>query len=565
MKGFNYAEFSSEELGLFVIDVKKDTIGDITTSSVKLPGRTGEVYKGAEIGSKKIDIECFAVGLKSDTERNTLLQEIAGFIGQTTDGDLYPLILEHEQDITYWVYPTGVSEFTRANATATEGSFTLSFICPEGKGYKEQIEQQLTTPTFELSAEGTAPTAPVFTVNVEKDIKKLGISDTDGNYIYIGNGFNVDDADEQINMKPRVLYDPCTTLATWTKVTENTLTFNIENGYISSDADITTSSNSLEPIKKDGDYFYGTAKEGQKGWHGAVRQQMLNTSCDDYIVRARFYVNNRYGRAQNKIELYLLDNLGKRIGKLMIKDNGNSMENMVHIQVGSDSSTSGASKGVYNSDTDKKVKTTKKNSLSKKPVKFKTTKKVTVKKNGKKKTETVSKSYSYPQSNEENSFTDFYGYLELRKIGNKFTAKVQKLDSKGKEIKNGTYTSKVYTDSTGKFSKALAGVAVYMAKYDISEDTLKQKYKPNIVKLCDLRVYNVLEKATTTVIAEKGDELIIDCDNKVIYKNGYIYLEDVYIGSVFPQLDPKEPSMFAMSPAPSTDVKWSVTYHPKFY
>lgn len=565
MKGFEYAGFSSDELGIKVTKVKKDIVGELSANTVKLSGRVGEVYKGSEIGSKKIDIECFSDTVATQREKELQLRDIAGFIAQTTDGDLYPLILEHEQDITYWVYPTAISEYAPASEGNPEGSFTLTFTCPEAKGYKEEIETGLTRATNTLQAEGTAPTAPIFNLQVGADTKKIGISDTDGNYIYIGSGFNVDDADTSVNMKPRVLYDPCNTLATWTKVTSAGLTFNLENGKIVSDADITSSTNSLEPSKKGGNYFFGTQPEGWKGWYGAARKQMLNTACTDYTIRARFYVNNIYGRAKNKIELYLLDAQGTRIGKLMIKDNGNSMENMVHIQIGSDTGT-GSSKGIYNSDTDKKVKTTKKNTLTKKPVVYKQKKKVTKKKKGKKKTETVSKTYSYKQSSEENTFTDFYGYLELKKVGNKYTATVQKLDKNGKEIKNGKFTSKTYTDSSNKFSKRpLAGIAVYMAKMAIDEDKINESYKPNTIKLADVRVWNILEKAPTSVVAEKGDEIIIDCDNKVVYKNGVVYLEDLYIGSKFLALDPQEELTYSVSPRPSANAEWTVSYHPKYY
>lgn len=574
MRGFNYCGFDSEEeLGIFVEDAKKDIIGSLTATTTNIPARIGELYQGITIGSKAIELKCFLPEIYTAQEKAEALRNIAGFIGQTTDGELYPLILAGEEDVTYWVYPSAISGFDNINQNSFEGSFTITFGCPESKSYGELIEQPLTKASTVLNAEGTAPTGAILTLEAGQNLKKIGVSDENGDFVYIGSNFELDDADTTVNMKPRILYDPCNTLASWTKVTPSTLTFNIENGDIATDANISATANALVPTKKNGKPNFGTNPNGSSKtkWYGAVRQQYLTTACDDWIIRARFKVDNNYGRARNKIELYLLDSVGRRIGKIMIKDNGNSMENDVAVQIGYNYPSN--YKMVYNSATDKKVKTTKKNTLGNKDVIFKKSKTVKVKKttttkSGKKKTETVSKKMTeivkYDQSNEENTFTDFYGYVELRKVGNKYTAVVQKLTSKGVAIKNGKFTSKTYTDSSKKFGDRLAGIAVYVAKLDIDEDAQGFDYKPNSLALADVRVWNVLG-AVNEVVAEAGDEIVIDCDNKTVYRNGVVYMENIYIGSVFPTLDPNEEQAYAVSPVPSATNKWSLSYHPKFY
>jgi len=561
---FNFASMNSDtDLGIIVNGIKRDSLAKLNPTFTSVAGRHGEVYEGTQRGGKEFEVECTLMA-NSEVQREAEIDELAGFFGQTTDGDLYPLIFSDRADTIYYAVLTEFSALSPLSQTVHDGNFTLKFFVPEGVGYMDLIEQPITEPTITIEPLGTADTAPIFELTAGETLSQVGISDSEGNFIYLGGGYDVDPNEDTPTTATSelILADSANDLSLWTKLTTN-LPFTIENGSVASDASLATTPDAIEPAKKNGEYFFGTNPNGagKKGWYGAVYHRMLTTSLPDWKVRARFFINNRYGRAQNKIELYLLDANKKRIGKLMVKDNGNSMTNMLQAQIGYDSN--GTHKEVYTSLKDASIKTTKKNSLSKKPVYFKHTKKVTDKKT--KKTKTVyTTSVAHAQSNEENTFTDFYGYIELTKKGNVYSATVQKLDSKGKEISGKAYSLGTYTDKNNTFGDSLAGVAIYMAKHDITEDSNGKAYKPNQVQLTDLRIYKVNLKGEVDMVADKGDVITIDCDNKQVFKNGVLY-NNLYLSSSYLTMLAGQPNVYSVSPTPSATNTWKVKYSPKKY
>ncbi|WP_413491323.1 distal tail protein Dit [Brochothrix thermosphacta] len=557
---FNYCGFDSKkDFGIVLNDINRPITAEFKEQVTEIPGMLGDLYEGTSLGGKKFELEVSLL-TESESDRVYTLRELANVLTQTADGDEYPLIFSDEPDVTWWVHPTSTSMPERLNRSSAV-SFTMSFTCSEGVGYQTKEEIQLTEETTVYTPKGNTTTRPVLTLTTESDLTKIGVSNGD-EYVYLGAGFDVENQDAPINLKPRVLNDPCNTLASWTKITPATLSFNIENGSLSTDSDMTTTDNAIKIGNKGGKSYFGKNPLGVGGktWFGPVRQQMLSKELEDWQVTARMRITNKYPRAKNKMELYLLDKKGTRIGKMMIKDNENSLENLIDLQIGY-ASQSGKYKAIYSSDRDGQGKTTKKNKLKPKKISFKTIAKVTDKKNKIKKGDVISKAMTVEQSNEQNVFTDFYGNLTIKKQGNKYTATVEKINKKG--LSNKKYT-KTFTDSDNKYGDKLAGVALYLSKWDIKEDTSNPvvEYTPNYLSLADVKVYEILGKQKQ-IVAEKGDEIIIDCENNVVYRNGIRYLENVSIGSQFFDAEAKQENVVTVYPEPGSKNKWELHYVPR--
>jgi phage-related protein len=60
--------------------------------------------------------------------------------------------------------------------------------------------------------------------------------------------------------------------------------------------------------------------------------------------------------------------------------------------------------------------------------------------------------------------------------------------------------------------------------------------------LCDVKVWSILNggngaSSVPVTIARSGDEIKINCEDRTVYKNGDIFMKNLYIGSEFPTME----------------------------
>ncbi|EIT85903.1 hypothetical protein A374_08709 [Fictibacillus macauensis ZFHKF-1] len=555
MPSINYCGYDSlKDLNLNVTDIRKDSTPAMTEQVEDIPGMFGVIYNGTSFGATTIEIECLLI-VDTDKERTQLIRDISSLIVQTSDGRDYPLILSDDPDVTWWVHPVEFTQPQRVAQGVSDSIITIKFSCSEGVGQGLKQTVNLNALTSTITPIGTAITRPVFTLVTKDPLTKVGISNGE-EYVYLGAGFDDESQDSPVDQKPRVMDDDCKTLTKWTKIT--TPTFLIENGKIASDATFRNTAEAIAIGQKNGKDFFGTNPngKGKKGWYGAAYQQFLTQSLTDWEVYARVNFNNKSQRAMNKLELYLLDSNGKRIGKLMVKDNDISLENLVAAQIGYESEP-GKYRDVFLSTRDGS-KITKKSRTKKISVRGKMK---TTDSKGKTKVYTTSKTLS--TSAMENTFTDFYGYIRLKKQGNKYTATVSELNDKGIEI--GKKFTTTYTDTANAFGDKLGGIALFLGKHDITEDTFDTPvaYTPNFMQLAHVSIYGI-QGDTKQVVLEAGDEIIIDCENHRVYKNGVSYMSNFLIGSQFFEMKANEVSVFSVYPTPSANNEWQLDYTPRY-
>jgi hypothetical protein len=206
---------------------------------------------------------------------------------------------------------------------------------------------------------------------------------------------------------------------------------------------------------------FGNAVNGK--WHGPCVMQWLPSSYNDYRIKIGMYNRQYYARSRGKSEIYLLDSDGVKIGYISLKDKGNSEEVMIKVHLFKGTSE----KVVYDSygkikKGKKKTRTVKLGSVTKKVVS-----------KGKTKTVQQWKTVKLDEDTSTSTYTDFYGFIQLEKIGNKFKVEIMKLDDDSNPAWSKPVTA-TWTDSNNTYNQDLAGIAFYTAKYDIDEDKLIQ-------------------------------------------------------------------------------------------
>ncbi|MFJ7932319.1 distal tail protein Dit [Peribacillus sp. NPDC096448] len=541
-----------KEIGLIINEIKRPVTPEITETTQDVPGMVGSLFLGNNYGQRVFDIE-ITIKAQSESERVQKIHRLAELTMTFGDGE-FPMIFGHESDITYYGHFTNITIPERLALTHW-ATCTLTFSCSDPKGYGEYETNDMTENPTTITPNGTDECYPTFTCIPKKDVTKIAVTDEDGNYVFLGSEVDPDTGNSPIDKEPLVLADPCNTLATWTKITSSTLTWPLDNGVIG--GEMTSSPNSLLPGKtSDGYANFGPPAKDK--WHGPLRLQWLPGSYNDYRVRVRFINQQSYNRAQGKVEMYLLDANGSRMGKLMLKDNG------------TESKVVYAGLKLYGS-TDKDLYygpgTLKRGKSKTRTIKVGNgTKKV--KEKGKTKTVQLWKTVKLDEDLDTSTFTNFYGYIELEKIGNKYRFNIMKLDDNSNPAWKKPITQ-TWTDTKNAYTRDLAGVAFYVAKWDIYEDTTVPvtHYRNNDMRLCDLRVWNIIDGgdgsdlSKPTVIARKGDEVKINCEDRTIYKNGDFFMKKLYIGSDFPTMKGGIPKTFAFEPD-LADADWYVEYRP---
>ncbi|MGC4375932.1 distal tail protein Dit [Fictibacillus sp. Mic-4] len=549
---FNFCGVDSKDLGLIVNEVKKPVTPEIKENTQDVPGMLGEIFLGNSYGQKTFEITV-TIKASSEQERVQKIDQLNELVMTFGSGE-YPMIFSTEADYTYYGHFSAISVPERLSQTHW-ATCTLTFSCSDPRGYGEYEAYDLIQNPVTITPNGKAECFPIFTCMPKKDVTKIAITDEEGNYIYVGADVDPDTGDSPVNKEPLVLHDPCNTLATWTEITKSNLTFELENGIPSG-----TMRSTADAIKvgltSDGYADFGPATNDKK-WHGPVRLQWLPNGYDDFRIRVRMWNNQYYPRSRGKCEVYLLDSNGVRFGKFMLKDNGNSEEVYAQIQLGKSNDFHNLYYGKGKIRKGKKTTKTIKLGAGTKEVKSK----------GKTKTEQQWKTVKIDEDTTKSTFTNFYGYLELQKIGNKYRAEIMKFDDNS----NPAWDKPIvvtWTDTQKKYGKSLAGIAFYTAKMDIEEDAANpvKRYTNNGMALSDVKVWSIINggngsTSKPTVIAHKGDEIKLNCEDRTVYKNGAFFMKNLYIGSQFPTMQGGVPKTFAFEPG-LEDADWYIEYRP---
>lgn len=541
---FNYDGVSMESVGVRLIDRPIISQPKITESMQNVPGKIGELFFGNDIGSRTITAK-IALLCKSQEELNDRKLYIDNLFIKDEAAE-FPLVFDEDPLWTYYVHFAGRTDFESTGAIY-EVATTLTFTCSVPYKYGRQIDTNISSNVHRFTPLGQQKTYPIFSAIAKRDTTWCGLSTT-SEFLYVGGKVNVETGEIATTIYNLVLTDTAQNMALWQRQSPDTFK-QVASGTVGKGSYFQQADDDINV--KD----YGTNEGKATEWYGPALKRMLTKQLANWKVTFRIQAMNRYKRAEGKIELYLLDSASNVIGKLGIKDNGEGSEQEINIQIMK-------SDGTYK--TVGQFKPTVKN---KKTVALNKKRKV-------KKTDSKGKvTYTYVtlkeainENNSTNDFTDFYGNLTLEKVGNQFYASVVKLDTKTRnEI--GSWSA-MWTDTMDVFKKDLAGFLLYAGKRAITEDKNGINYKDNYLAFCDLKVYEradiVQEEIVSTspeIIIYEGDELVFNCEQGRIYKNGQLFMDAMHIGSQFVELigGVSEEIVFA------DDFNWTMHYRPTAY
>lgn len=436
----------------------------------------------------------------------------------------------------------GIELDVRSTAAVTISNFKIYYANQNATGRLvdesfEKVNDDLVTINDDTTVtihddKSNATSYPLFTLIAPTKLTKIAIADNSGNDNYVFLGSETDpDAEAQItdNM-PRVLWDRCNTMATWKNFDSNNKpTFNLENGVIGKGAAIDSTSNFIRPkLDKKDHYMFGTPFVKRK-WNGAGGSHpALPEPLSEWKFTVRVEIYCRDPRSMGKLELYMLDQNQARMGKVMLKDNSNSRDVVLEVELGThDTRTHVSTYG-----TKYKGKTSKKTLKVYKGGK-KTTKRVTYRSGGKTKKKTVVQYVTKKRTTRtaSSTFTNWYGNITVSFIGNKLSVSAMKLNSKQANVwaKPITMTKTLSDADVAKYvgGHQLDSFAVYMAKYPITEDLSAPliRYKNDYMRLDDLKVWKVINGGTSEAsspmpICDPGDEIKIATEDGTVYRNG---------------------------------------------
>lgn len=541
---FKFCEADAiEDLDLIVNEIIMPVTPEISENVQEVPGMVGKIFLGNSYGQKIFNI-VVTIKAKDSQELASKIHDLTELVMTFGDGE-YPMIFSNDPNYTYYGHFTGVSTPERITQNSSWRRTTLTFACSDPKGYGTYETNDMTTNPVSLVPLGNSECYPIFTCIPKGNVTKIAVADEDGNYVFVGAGVDPDDGDATQDLEPLVFHDECNDLTSWAVVT--TPTFTLDNAVIR--GTYGTTANAIRPID------YGSNYNGK--WHGPLIQKWLPSSYSDFRIRVRIVNNQYYARSQGKIELYLLSSNGARVGRIALKDNSNSKEVEASVQLGNGTTIKDIYKG-HGAVKSGKTQT--------KTIKVKNGTK-TVKSKGKTTTVQLWKTVKVSEDLDTDIFTNFYGYLELKKIGNTYRVEIMKL-TLGSNPGWSKPIVVTWTDSAKTFqSTQLAGVALYCGKYDIYEDIANPPtaYAKNALELCDITVDNIINggnvPAKPVIIARAGEEIKINCEDHRIYKKGGYFMEKLYIGSQFLKMNGGVPKTFAFEPG-LNEADWYVEYTP---
>ncbi|WJQ02854.1 phage tail family protein [Geobacillus stearothermophilus] len=496
-----------------------------TIYTLSIPARHGEYYTGRKYGPRVITVD-YRIDAPSRETMYVCVDLLAWWLKQ--DGPA-PLILSDAPDRLYYAI---VQDNTDYEQLLMYGHGQLTFLCPDPFAYST-IEKTVVPDAngvFLFDNQGTTETFPVFKVNFQNPATFVSFTSPDG-IILIGNPKQPDKI--VLPKTQTILNDPMESTNGWVNAGSLPDEKRINTGSVVAD---------VNGIKAS-DYGSGTGV-----WHGPAIRKTLSEPVQNFEVRVRMYFRSEDGTSKldgnqmGRLEIYLFDQNGGKIGKLIMRDSYTQYEfNVPEITIGNETfltkepappKPQKVSQTTYTTYVVKSGDT-----LSGIAAKFKTTVKTLQQLNGIKdpnriyvgqKLKVASKTTTKEVvPTHVGDYNDFFGEFTLSRVGNKWYAEVSRIDeSTWKKSKTITRT---YYDVSGKYTSAqLSYLVIHFAQWDANP----------IVGLMKVTDVKVLKHNTDTVIEipeifQPGDELEVNLTDSSVWLNGDLFMQEVDVGSTF--------------------------------
>jgi len=511
LQGFVYRGQHSSAYGVILNKITRSIMAPLTPKLINVPSMQGAHFFGREMGPREFKLDITIVGT-SQSDMLNKARAVARWLLENDDLDSdgeeeNELIFDVEPDKSYFGFLSGD---TNLDHLVTMGTTQLTFICPDPYAYGPEVESpKLTTSPASLVIGGKEKTFPVYDVTFTADSTYFALA-TKKQHVFVGSNA----ADQLIVEKnEKVINDQMSAVTPW-------------EGHSYVDGGVSTGT-----MYSTGQSFRASSYGSGSEWHGPAMRKMYPTPLQDFQLDTVVGLYATDQKQIGRVEVYLLDANGNEFGKVALVDTSGYEVSTFEARIGT--RATGKYLAKYTG------------SVSKKTKKVKATKKV----KGKKVTY-----YKYIPE-QYGSYRDFYGLLQIKRVGKKITARIERRDpntGKTSLIKNFSFT-----DSGNDFQRQIAGVAVHVGQYK-TNPAMSTAYCA-YVSLTNLK--NVT-KNTNQVIFEAGDELKIDTEEGAVYLNGSPFMDYLSLSSEFFSLNGGRSHPITFEPDNKTDV--IVSHRPRY-
>lgn len=478
--------FNGVDIPSFVLvkNIKTSILPPVSQNTVKIRGRAGSYDYGNTLGDREITLD-IVIEASTPAELRSRVRELATWMYYEEPKEL---ILLDEPDKYYMAKVTGDTDLSQMLSVG-EGS--ISFICTDPYAYSVNETVVDFNPTDDTPVpvinNGNTSTFPKFEFTFTQDSTEFGIA-SDDQFIYFGTPPLVELPPPQVK-SVTILDDPCDSIVGWTTGS------GVDNGIVTG-----TIESSGTFIRQSGlNYGSGPA------WHGAAVVKMFpnGKQIQDFTIDVEAGFNPAKNQMVGRLEVYLLDANGNRIGKIAIKNTDTRYENP-YIEARAGTAQSG--KTFVNTN--------------------------------------VKRGY----------YVDFLGLLRIQRIGKVWKILVGKRNSKN-QLYN-VYTAQ-YVDTSNQYNTKVAGIQLHFGAY-ASYSAVLSNYVTNI-KVVEENV--VIQPDAPPIIFKAGDVLEVDCSTGTILKNGEPFYSELNLASTFISL---KPGTNGISIAPQITTNGKITYRERW-
>lgn len=186
-EGFIFNGKHSSELGIIVSEIRIPPTPPIENKLLRSDSADGALDFGVTYSSREIEVDCVLL-TDSLQELRDSLRYLVGFLNPRNGVKK----LQFNNDYKVY-YLARLSEQIDVEEIATNGLFTLKFVCPDPIAFGETRINSIKD-SINIVAGGTYETKPKFKINVNKNINSIKITNiNNAKYVLINHKFVIGD------------------------------------------------------------------------------------------------------------------------------------------------------------------------------------------------------------------------------------------------------------------------------------------------------------------------------------------------------------------------------------
>jgi predicted phage tail component-like protein len=442
---------------LEIEDIKFEVLPPSNINQLELPMVDGALFISKKYGVRTFSAPCSIIA-DSEDELMYLADDLAAWLDYK---EPKPLIFRNKPDITYYAVVSGSTDLDRVLRT---GKGTITFVCLDPHGYGTEksynFAPQNTDPVI-VANNGNKEAFPKLQMTFTKNLTDFAIV-ADNEALYFGEPFDVTEK-TAVDLKPLLINDSGASTTGWSQG------LTVDGGQVY--GTIGSNGYSFQQANKD----YG----GSNGiWHGGALIRSLGKEVQDFTCEASIGFQSSAKNQIGRVEIYLLDQNGKKLGKVAMRDTSRNGDHPnFEARIGA----------LNNGDV------------------------------------SVINSYGAYRG----VWKNFNGVLRIGRKGKVWSFYIAQVLPQ-KPWTHHTRYYKEYTDWKNKYGSKVAAIQIHIAQYG-TDAPVNQMWVSNI------RFTELLAKTSNQVdyVFKKDDILFVDCEKGLITKNGEPYFDDLYPSSKY--------------------------------